>query len=162
MTSLGDRVRIAREAKSWSQVELGRRAQMKQTGISNIELGNRARPRKIHELGKALGKNPEWLLFGTGSENIGGALPDATDDGHADAADIVQSPAALLTALANLIEPLDANTRQHAAMLLTDWVHDPTTKTKAAAALAALLHPDDKSKPDLPPCCTSIPACNEP
>lgn len=131
-STLADRIRASREAKGWTQADLAGIAGMSQSTISNFEMKLRKRPMMLHELAFALGKNPEWLLSGKGPED-NGAPPVAIGDAAPG------SPKAVLAELARLIAPLDTDTRQLVATLMSDWVRDPATKTKAANALEVML-----------------------
>lgn len=62
MGMLAGRLKEAREAAGLSQADLAERVGMKQTGIASIEAGEVARPRKMREISRAVGRSEEWLL----------------------------------------------------------------------------------------------------
>jgi phage repressor protein C with HTH and peptisase S24 domain len=86
---LGRRVREARKDLGMSQGELGEAIGLKQTGISEIELGNISRPKKLRELARVLRRSEEYLL----AEVDEGTKPDLVyvpldeDDSRAAVAD---------------------------------------------------------------------------
>lgn len=75
--NIGDRIRLAREAKKWSQVELGKACgNWSQQRIRNYE-SNTREPRKayLETVARALDVQPEWLLTGAGESK---AIQEAT------------------------------------------------------------------------------------
>ena len=74
-SSLGQRMRMRRQQKGWTQEQLARQAGTNQAVIQKIENGKSLRPRKINEIAEVLGVNPAWLMFGDDAEN--GLSPDA-------------------------------------------------------------------------------------
>ncbi|WP_242504527.1 helix-turn-helix domain-containing protein [Pseudomonas songnenensis] len=67
------------KVKGWSEGELSRRSTVPQPTINRILSGESDSPRKstVSKLARPLGVSPEWLLFGSGSANVG-----ATDQPH--------------------------------------------------------------------------------
>ncbi len=66
--SLGQRMRLRRQQKGWTQEQLARQAGTNQAVIQKIENGKSLRPRKINEIAEVLGVNPAWLMFGDEAE----------------------------------------------------------------------------------------------
>ncbi len=62
--SLGERMRMRRREKGWTQEQLARRAGTNQAVIQKIENGKSLRPRKIDQIAEQLGVSPAWLMFG--------------------------------------------------------------------------------------------------
>lgn len=82
MKTLGDRVRIEREARGWSQGGLASKVRAvnpalrtKQSTIFSIERGESKKTTIIVELAKVFGVRPEWLRTGNGPKEPG---PDGT------------------------------------------------------------------------------------
>ncbi len=71
MDTLAKRLRYAREQAGFSQSELARRVKLRPQAIQFIEAGQVRRPRTLVEIAKALAVNPEWLLLGEGSVEVG-------------------------------------------------------------------------------------------
>ncbi|MGI8405297.1 MAG: helix-turn-helix domain-containing protein [Thermomicrobiales bacterium] len=72
MTTIGQRLRDARERRFMTQEELGKRANVQSVTISRIENDRQAsRPRisTIRKLAEALGDDPGWIMFGEVSED---------------------------------------------------------------------------------------------
>jgi len=73
MTTIGQRLRDARERRFMTQEELGKRANVQSVTISRIENGRQAsRPRisTIRKLAEALGDDPGWIMFGEVLEDV--------------------------------------------------------------------------------------------
>ncbi len=66
MSTLGERLKLARENKSLSQQEVANRAGMSQPTYYKIESGKTKRTTYIHELAQVLGVTPKWLTTGEG------------------------------------------------------------------------------------------------
>jgi len=64
--TLGERLVLAREAASLSQVELAKRVGIKQGTLSQIELGISKRTSYLPEIARACGVDIGWLAFGQG------------------------------------------------------------------------------------------------
>jgi transcriptional regulator with XRE-family HTH domain len=62
MSTLGERVAAAREAKGWTQADLATAIGMTQQGVAAIENGKSERPKKLRELARSLGVTEEHLL----------------------------------------------------------------------------------------------------
>lgn len=67
--SVGPRLRLAREKRKFSMQELANKAEVAASTINHIEKGEK-QPRgdTIERLAIALGVDPCWLLYGTGSK----------------------------------------------------------------------------------------------
>ena len=68
MTSIGDRVKQARERRFMTQSELSAKAGIQIATISRIENNRQeSRPRMttIRKLAEVLGVEPAWIMFGT-------------------------------------------------------------------------------------------------
>ncbi len=77
MNTLGDRVKLAREDKKWTQADLAKavtRAGFKitQAGISNIENRGDTNPQCLPELAQVLGKSTQYLRTGKGEHSATG------------------------------------------------------------------------------------------
>jgi transcriptional regulator with XRE-family HTH domain len=64
MQNISERVKSRRTELNLSQCQLARIVGMRQQSLQAIEAGITKRPRHLLELAKALGCEPEWLLFG--------------------------------------------------------------------------------------------------
>ncbi len=65
MSTVGGRLRQARERRVMSQEDLARAADVTEATISRIENGHaQPRPSTIRKLAGALNVDPGWLLFG--------------------------------------------------------------------------------------------------
>lgn len=69
MSTLADRVRIARERARMSQQQLADKVGVSQQSIAKIERSDTVQPRKIKQLALALGVNVHWLQYGDIEEN---------------------------------------------------------------------------------------------
>lgn len=67
MSTLGERLRQARENKNLTQQEVAERAGMSQPTYYKIESGKTKRTTYLNDLARVLGVNPEWLATGQGS-----------------------------------------------------------------------------------------------
>lgn len=76
MESLGTRIKRLREAKSFSQSELARRAGVKPQTIQSLESGNQQGTRSLVRIAKALGVNADFLE--TGKEGSAPKVADAS------------------------------------------------------------------------------------
>ena len=65
MGTIGERLRLAREERSVTQMELAGRTGVAHSTVVRIERGQ-ARPRieTVGKLAEALGVDPKWLAFG--------------------------------------------------------------------------------------------------
>lgn len=66
MSTLGERLRLARENKNLSQQEVASRAGISQPTYYKIESGKTKRTTYLHELAQVLGVDPQWLATGEG------------------------------------------------------------------------------------------------
>ena len=78
MTSLGDRIKELREAKSWSQLDLAKAADITQPVIQGLEAGKYQTSRAMPKIANALGV-PVWeldpsFLVVAGSANAAGGF----------------------------------------------------------------------------------------
>lgn len=64
MSTIGDRLKLARTSKRWTQHELASRSGEAQSTIGGLESGRRKMPRNLVALCAALGVTPEWLVHG--------------------------------------------------------------------------------------------------
>lgn len=64
MNTIGDRLRLAREAKGWNQQRLAKEAGLSQGTIGNIEAGIRDGLHSLADLAEALGIRYKWLRSG--------------------------------------------------------------------------------------------------
>lgn len=78
--TIGERVRSMRKARGLTQVELAARAQIGQSALSLIEVGNTKylRGGTLVRLAEALSVSPSWLASGEGDPQK--PLPTTTDD----------------------------------------------------------------------------------
>jgi len=79
-SELGQRVRMLRERKGWTQQQLAGMIGVKQQSIDHLERGSVRRPRLLSELAAALSVREEWLRTGEGKM----ALPQPEDDREGD------------------------------------------------------------------------------
>ncbi len=69
MTTIGERLRRARERRVWSQADLAREAGVTKLAILRIENGQaQPRPSTLRALAAALGVEPAWLRYGEQEE----------------------------------------------------------------------------------------------
>lgn len=82
-TTLGQRIREAREARGWSQLRLGESVGVSRAAVSQWESGESKglRPENLVAAARALAVNVEWLVTG-----VGAMRPDelATGEGRSD------------------------------------------------------------------------------
>ena len=76
MTTLGERVKVERKAKGWSQAELAKRVtragySITQGGIAQIERRGDTEPKSIVQLAQALGLSVNWLQSIRGDKTAG-------------------------------------------------------------------------------------------
>jgi transcriptional regulator with XRE-family HTH domain len=116
MSTIGSRIKEARNALGWSQVKLAEEAGVTQSAIGNIESGLRQRPRELVSIAKALRVSPEWLETGKGprteraSLKLVGAEPSAR---------------ALVEYLAEIAAQQRPTLRKNLGNLLVDLVDHP-------------------------------------
>ena len=67
MTTIGERIKAAREALGFSQDELARRVGIKQQSVAELESGKTRTTKHLLKFARALGQSPEWLDSGNGS-----------------------------------------------------------------------------------------------
>lgn len=67
VNTIGERLKLARDLKSWTQEDLANAAGVSQGTIGNIESGLRKRPRELLAIAKALGVGADWLQDGIGN-----------------------------------------------------------------------------------------------
>lgn len=65
MSTVGSRLRLARERHGWTQEHLGKLSGVSQSGINKIEQDGTRKPRKLDALASALGVAEEWLQYGS-------------------------------------------------------------------------------------------------
>lgn len=68
MSALGNRIRLEREARNWSQQDLADKSGTSQSTIAGLESGRAAATTKIIHIARALRVNPQWLETGTGNK----------------------------------------------------------------------------------------------
>ncbi len=95
MSALGNRIRLEREARNWSQQDLADKSGTSQSTIAGLESGRAAATTKIIHIARALRVNPQWLETGTGSKE------PTTPSGTYISADSVEELAELLVAKGN-------------------------------------------------------------
>ena len=66
-STLASRLSSTRKAKKLTQVQLSELSGVNQSDISKIERGQTAEPRNVLALAQALGVDPYWLRYGSGS-----------------------------------------------------------------------------------------------
>ncbi len=66
MRTIGDRVKVAREHRGFSQAALAQRAGVSNGTIGNLESNARKKPRELSSIADALGVPMRWLEHGTG------------------------------------------------------------------------------------------------
>ena len=82
--SIGTRVREARKAAKMTQEELSKRSGLKQSSISDLEVGKSQGTTYLATLAAALGVNPMWLETGRGPREAGQAPRDQEEPGILD------------------------------------------------------------------------------
>jgi transcriptional regulator with XRE-family HTH domain len=118
MSTIGSRIKEARSALGWSQVQLADEAGVTQSAIGNIESGLRQRPRELVSLAKALRVSPEWLETGQGPRTERASLELV-------GADAEPSVRALVEYLAEIAAQQRPTLRKNLANLLVDLVEHP-------------------------------------
>ncbi|UVH54699.1 helix-turn-helix transcriptional regulator [Variovorax paradoxus] len=118
MSTIGSRIKEARGALGWSQVQLADEAGVTQSAIGNIESGLRQRPRELVSLAKALRVSPEWLETGKGPRTERASLKLV-------GADAEPSVRALVEYLAEIAAQQRPTLRKNLANLLVDLVEHP-------------------------------------
>jgi transcriptional regulator with XRE-family HTH domain len=118
MSTIGIRIKEARSALGWSQVQLADEAGVTQSAIGNIESGLRQRPRELVSLAKALRVSPEWLETGKGPRTERASLKLV-------GADAEPSVRALVEYLAEIAAQQRPTLRKNLANLLVDLVEHP-------------------------------------
>ncbi len=76
MATIGERLRLARNRKVWTQGDLARESGVPVVTISRIENGrheNQPRQSTIRRLATPIGIDPAWLLFGDEEDGQGKA-----------------------------------------------------------------------------------------
>ena len=68
--ALGERVRVVRRGRGWTQKQLADKSGTTQAVIQKIESGKSLRPRSLDAIARALGVAPAWLLYGSESFDI--------------------------------------------------------------------------------------------
>ena len=82
-SGIGERARMMRERKGWSQQQLAAKVPgVKQQSIDQLEQGKVRRPRFLPELAEALGVREEWLRTGEG--RMARPQPEDDRDGNPD------------------------------------------------------------------------------
>lgn len=65
MGHIGERIRLARDRKVWTQDDLAQATGMPKASLSRIENGHtQPRQSSIQKIAAALGVEPRWLVFG--------------------------------------------------------------------------------------------------
>lgn len=118
MSTIGSRIKEARTALGWSQVQLAEEVGVSQSSIGNIESGLRQRPRELVSIAKALRVSPEWLETGKGPRTE----PDVLKLAGTDAEPSVRALLEYLTKIAAQQRP---TLRKNLANLLADLVEHP-------------------------------------
>ena len=67
MTTIAERVKLARERKHWSQAQLALAVECAPSTIGNIEAGTRKAMGTLPKIAKALEVRHEWLAYNEGS-----------------------------------------------------------------------------------------------
>ncbi len=68
---MGERIKIARKAKGWSQIELAEKIGLTSGGMSGIESNKRdASKTTIIKLSETLGVSADYLLFGVENKQV--------------------------------------------------------------------------------------------
>lgn len=70
MKTLAERIKFARNLKSWSQAQLASASGLSQSTVGNIEAGVRQSRGSLPELAKSLGISYEWLANGIGEISV--------------------------------------------------------------------------------------------
>lgn len=71
-TTVGERIREAREAKGWSQAELARRIRVRPPSVSQLESGDSGAPSSETLLRmRDAGINPDYIMRGKGPKLLG-------------------------------------------------------------------------------------------
>jgi transcriptional regulator with XRE-family HTH domain len=102
MSSLAQRMRACREAKSWTQPELAKKAKVTQSFIGALEAGNQKTSGYLPEIAHALGVDAYWLKtgFGRAPAILGATTPTAAPvEPQRDLTDAVTQIAGALAAL---------------------------------------------------------------
>lgn len=73
--AFGKRVAQRRKKLGWSQGVLGKKVDVPQQTIGNVESGKVERPGFMIELAAALRTTPNWLWYAKGPEEVGGPDP---------------------------------------------------------------------------------------
>ncbi len=66
MSTLGNRIKQAREFKGLTQIELSEMIGIKQQSLQSAECGDTAMPRKIKQIAEVLEVSLSWLVTGDG------------------------------------------------------------------------------------------------
>ncbi len=85
MATVGERLRVARDRKVWTQEDLARESGVPVVTISRIENGHlEGQPRQstIRRLAAPLGVEPAWLLFGDEEDGQGKAAGGVSTEEH--------------------------------------------------------------------------------
>jgi phage repressor protein C with HTH and peptisase S24 domain len=69
MSTIGERIRIAREALGMSQEELATRVGIKQQSVGDLENGKTRSTKHLLKFARVLGRNPDWLETGDVSKS---------------------------------------------------------------------------------------------
>lgn len=130
-----NRIRLFRTMRGWSQAELGRRAEVPQVDVSDIELGRRPKAGQLEALARAFDvERPESLLAPASAEEVEVAIKVAMT--------LLADPKALLETAEEedvLVSPDVARyaKERHGVTLRTLSVHgvpDPPDMTKRIRA----------------------------
>lgn len=96
--TVGERLRQAREALGWTQLELATRCGVDRSYIANIETGRSTRPEHMAEIARVLKVSPGWLAYGIDW------LDELTPEELQAAKDLHDLPAHIRASLINLIK----------------------------------------------------------
>lgn len=133
MDSLAYRLKLARDARGYTQGELAERAGVQQPYISKIERGAARKSTVILQLARALNVNPEWLDTGDG-EMTGSTVIRLGP---------VSKEESLKTAMKSLglaLANADKLTRLQAGLVLQALVENPDDATELANKLQRTLN----------------------
>lgn len=90
MNNLGQRIKAERERLGLTQEELGRKCDLSDKGISDIERGRTRATTRVVSIAKALKVNPTWLESGKGPKDPPSSSADPAYIAASDLADLAQ------------------------------------------------------------------------
>lgn len=152
MDTLAQRVKKARQDKKLTQIQLAGQVGVSQNAIFKIENGETKAPGNILQLAQALGVDPNWLQFGTGSNSIATTEPEYAnlvspeDDEHHHRLDWLDVRAA-----AGLVEYSNADCPE---IIQSIWLSDDgmleLVGKRSANGLRIINVPTDSMEPTIP------------